>query len=164
MTSIFPSAIPFLEKLFDQISKYSISVDDLELDHICYRVETLERYEEMKSLVPSFGRIGSAATIGGREILTIFLYIPVFFRGRAIHTLELPAPKIDSHYYEGYEHAEFVIQESFDDFRARYPHIDFDTRGVSRLNNPDILLRLGEGMTVKFHYHSLEYVVTHLED
>jgi predicted metalloenzyme YecM len=123
----------------------------------------MERYSELKAIVPSFGRIGHTALIGGREIMTVFLYVPIFFAGRAIHTLEIPAPKEGRVYREGYEHAEFVIKESFESFQERYPHLDFDTRALSKMINPDISLKLSDKISVKFHYSSLAYVVTYLE-
>lgn len=161
--SILPSPLPFLEELFDLLAEHHLDVSDLELDHICYRVETMERYSELKAIIPSFGRIGHTAIIGGREIMTVFLYVPIFFTGRAIHTLEIPAPKEGRVYQEGYEHAEFVIQESFESFQKRYPHLDFDMRGVSKPINPDMPLKLSDKISVKFHYSSLAYVVKYLE-
>lgn len=159
----FPSPLPFLEELFDLLAEHHLDVSDLDLDHICYRVETMERYSELKAIIPSFGRIGHTAIIGGREIMTVFLYVPIFFAGRAIHTLEIPAPKEGRVYQEGYEHAEFVIKESFESFQKRHPHLDFDMRGVSKPINPDIPLKLSDKISVKFHYSSLAYVVKYLE-
>ncbi|HIP49288.1 MAG TPA: hypothetical protein EYG92_10040 [Lutibacter sp.] len=38
----------FLEKIFQNLESAGINVYDFELDHICYRVETLQRYNESK--------------------------------------------------------------------------------------------------------------------
>ena len=41
----------FLDETFKELHNDGFDVSGYELDHICYRVETMERYEEIKSLL-----------------------------------------------------------------------------------------------------------------
>ena len=100
--------------------------------------------------------------ISGRPICTYKLRNPLVYEARKISVLELPAPKDGSPYQEGFEHVEFVIEESFEAFMQRYPHISFDTKALSKAINPDIGIDY-DGVRVKFHEQSLEYVVRYLE-
>jgi predicted metalloenzyme YecM len=45
---VLGDATPFLKKVFAALKKDNINVSEYELDHICYRVETVERYNELK--------------------------------------------------------------------------------------------------------------------
>lgn len=158
-----PSPVQFLDRLFYFLGQDKIEVDTYMLDHLCYRVETIGRYEQLcKGLAEEGGVLLSGKEIGGRPIAVFKLPTPLAYRERAIPLLELPAPKSGSPYPEGYEHAEFVVDESLPDFMARYPKLDFDTKGLRKAVNPEVRLRY-EGMSVKFHEHDLEYVITELD-
>ncbi|PIZ95019.1 MAG: hypothetical protein COX80_05185 [Candidatus Magasanikbacteria bacterium CG_4_10_14_0_2_um_filter_33_14] len=153
---------PFLERLFLLLKKDHIDVSNYELDHVCYRVETMKRYKELKKKLKRYGDLLSETEIGGRPISTFKLYKPLQFANRNIYCIELPAPKDNSFYKEGYEHAEFVIDLSFQDFMNLYRRVNFETKALSKPINPDISIKY-DGLSVKFHQHSLEYVINYLE-
>jgi predicted metalloenzyme YecM len=159
---LLPSAQPFLDHLFTRLAADQIDVQRFKLDHICYRVETEERYLALKEALKKEGTLLAESQIGGRPISTFILHEPIRFRERAIPCLELPAPKPGKAYAEGYEHVEFVIDEPFAAFMARYPHVTFDTKGMQKAVNADIRIQYPDG-SVKFHHHSLEYVIRYLE-
>jgi len=48
---IFDGIPPFLETIFSHLSEDGIDVSHYTLDHICYRVETMEEYEDMKKII-----------------------------------------------------------------------------------------------------------------
>jgi predicted metalloenzyme YecM len=76
--------------------------------------------------------------------------------------LELPSPKKGSEYSEGFEHVEFVIDEPFEAFIKRYPKTLFDKKGQFKKVNADLRIQF-ENCSVKFHHHSLEYVIKYLD-
>ena len=156
------SPAPFLRRLFATLAADGLDVAGCELDHLCYRVETPERYAVLKAELAGLGELLSEKEIGGRPIATFELADPIRFGDRRIPCLELPAPKPGSPYPEGYEHAEFVIDRPFDDFMRSFPHLKFDTKGMHKGVNPEIRL-IYEGFSVKFHHHSLAYVIRYLE-
>jgi hypothetical protein len=154
---------PFLRKLFDALKKDHLDVGHYELDHICYRVASNERYEELKKELGELGQLLGETMIGGRPIATFRLYTPIRYEEREIFVLELPAPKAGSDYPEGYEHVEFVIDQTLEDFMARYPDLDFKAKGLQKAVNADVQLQY-EGFGVKFHRQSLEYVIRYLDN
>lgn len=153
---------PFLEKIFSFLEKDGIDLSAFELDHICYRVETLARYSELTSKLEDLGNLLSEATIGGRPIATYQLHEPIVFGTRLIGVLELPSPKASSFYAEGWEHVEFVIDVDFESFISKYPLLEFDRSAIDKPINADIS-RNYDGCAVKFHRHNLEYVIKYLD-
>lgn len=153
-----PDPSPFLQRLFDALQRDGIATTGLVLDHVCYRVETLARYQEWKDHLSKNGRLLGEHTIGGRPIATFCLHVPIRSNGRRIAVLELPAPKTGSYYPEGWEHAEFVVNEDPRSFAARYPALPWDLSGADKAYNADV--RLGYGaFSVKFHERALDVVI-----
>ncbi|MFA6548168.1 MAG: VOC family protein [Candidatus Magasanikbacteria bacterium] len=109
MNELIIQATPFLEKIFQLLEKDGIDVSEYELDHICYRVEINERYNQLKNKFSQLGNLINEEEIGGRPISTFRLNQPIEFAERKINCLELPSPKMNSFYSEGYEHIEFII-------------------------------------------------------
>jgi predicted metalloenzyme YecM len=148
----------FLEKTFNFLKDDNIDVSNYELDHICYRVETITRYNELKLFLSNFGSLLTETEIGGRLISTFKLTSPILFENRKIYCLELPSPKFGSRYKEGFEHIEFVISESFEKFMNKYSRINFNTRALSKSINKDISIKYID-CSIKFHHNTLEYVI-----
>ncbi len=157
-----PDDTAFLDELFNHIEADSIDVSRYFMDHICYRVATIREYEEMRVKMSEIATLLTEKEIGGRPISTYRLHEKLRYGDREISCVEVPSPKEGSPYPTGWEHAEFVIDEPFDTFLARYPDLEWDTRALVKPINADVS-RKYEGMSVKFHLQSLEYVVENLE-
>ncbi len=153
-----PDPSIFLQRLFAALEQDGIAAAPLVLDHVCYRVETAERYAAWRDHLSKNGTLLGEHVIGGRPIATFKLYRPFILQGRAIDVIELPAPKNGSPYAEGYEHAEFVVGEDPQVFAARYPSLNWDLSGAEKKINADVRLGYG-GFSVKFHERSLEEVI-----
>ena len=162
MANPFPNPDPFLNQIFNALNKLSLDCSNYELDHICYRVETLERYNLLKEVLASNNELLTETMIGGRPIATFKLKKPIVYKARNIGVLELPAPKPGSFYPEGWEHVEFVVGEDPTAFMKHYPELPFLTKGLSKPVNADVVLKF-RGFAVKFHEHSLEYVIKYLD-
>lgn len=154
--------IPFLRRVFASLKKDNIDVSQYELDHICYRVNSIDKYEIFKQKLSKYGLLLTEAIINGRAISTYKLNEPIIFENRKIWCIELPSPKKGTPYQEGYEHVEFVIDLKFDKFMALYPKIKFDTREITKSINPDVTMNY-EGFSIKFHHNTLEYVIKYLQ-
>ena len=163
METILGSVSPFLDHLFQQLAADGIDVSSYELDHLCYRVDTLERYQKLKTELCAIGSLLTTSMIAGRPISTFKLFQPLQYQERRIWCVELPAPKAGSPYPEGFEHIEFVIDQTFDIFMARYPQLTFNTKGMNKAVNPEISRKYGT-MAVKFHHHPIEYVIKYLDE
>jgi len=162
LSDLLSSPKSFLEQLITQLRTLKIAIEDLPLDHICYRVETEARYQKLKVALSEIAIILAETSINGRPITTFRLYEPIVFEDRKIELLELPCPKPNNRYKEGFEHLEFVIKEPFEDFMNRYAHLTFDIKGINKAVNADIRLALGD-YSVKFHHYPLDYVIEYLD-
>ncbi|MBT7608823.1 MAG: hypothetical protein HN576_03645 [Bacteriovoracaceae bacterium] len=146
-----------LDTVLEKINK-EICLKTLICDHICYRVETELRYQKLKNELALTCELVTESEISGRLISIFKLPNPILYRGLRVDCLELPAPKKDSFYKEGWEHAEFVI-EDLKQFIKDHPHIDFNHKAMDRDINPELGYRVSNEYQVKFHpLHILEVI------
>eukprot|EP00239_Pterosperma_sp_CCMP1384_P001642 CAMPEP_0197844766 /NCGR_PEP_ID=MMETSP1438-20131217/1742_1 /TAXON_ID=1461541 /ORGANISM="Pterosperma sp., Strain CCMP1384" /LENGTH=362 /DNA_ID=CAMNT_0043455729 /DNA_START=67 /DNA_END=1155 /DNA_ORIENTATION=+ len=158
-----------------------------EMDHICFRCETVDQYQQVVSaLVPSFGESLVECMIGGRPISTIRLHRPICHAGFKVTCIEVPCPKAGRGYKSGLEHAELVVGQALDgvkgtarirafvkNCKAEGLDLEFDERALSKGINADVSVTLPppEGtppsplqpslgpIAVKFHQRPLYEVV-----
>jgi len=162
---MLPDHVSFLDQLFARLEAHPGAVDHLFLDHICYRVETTERYEELRDTLRQEHEELIEGIIGGRRIATFRLAEPLPYHHRAIPLLELPEPKPGSFYREGWEHVEFVTDRPLAQFIDNLPNLlhasanDYDGKGMTKARNADLRVKLAPGMNVKFHEQSLAKVI-----
>ena len=156
--TILPSPNPMLDVVFKELAVRGLPTS-LQCDHVCYRVATQERYDELRNALQQEGMLESDAIIAGRPITTFKLFTPYAYNGRSIEALELPAPKPGSDYKEGWEHAEFVVQVPLADFIAQHPSVTFDTRAINKPLNPEIAVKLTPDYSAKFHTKTLLDVI-----
>ena len=150
--------VSFLRKLFAALAEHEVDVSRLPLDHLCYRVESAEQYQALRTDLDMKAVLLGEHQIGGRLIATYRLLNPFHFEGRNIDVLELPAPKPGSPYPAGFEHAEFVANEGLMEFTLRYPRLAWDQSGMDKTINGDVRLRF-DGFSVKFHRRALADVI-----
>lgn len=138
-----------------------IGIDRSELammDHLCYRVETDGRYEEMFQRLTEIASHLGSASINGRTIATFELHDYLEVDGWIVPCIELPAPKEESPYPEGLEHAEFVIIGGLERFAEKHAQLPFNRKGMLKDLNPELGLKVN-GLSVKFHEQPLGAVV-----
>jgi predicted metalloenzyme YecM len=157
----------FVSRLITGLQKVGIDVDELYMDHLCYRVETTQEYKLRYEELQIIATLLTEELIGGRPIATFKLHkgIHIALSNRIVECIELPMPKPSTFYCSGWEHAEFVLNESesLQDFAKRHPTIDWDYSGLDKSCNQDIRVELDSNsstkMNVKFHKLSLEKVI-----
>jgi len=147
----------FLNELVSDLEYLAIPVTNLESDHLCYRVATLEEYEFYKANLSNHAVLLTEANVNGRPICTFLLSQPFQTQHHTVKLVELPAPKPGVQYHSGFEHAEFVIRECFENFSARFPHLTFHQTG-NTTTNPELCLKLNDRQA-KFHHLSLERII-----
>jgi predicted metalloenzyme YecM len=128
------------------------------MDHICYRVETLEHYNQLLNVLSDAAILLGEAMISGRKIATFELREYIEVDGWIVPYLELPQPKEGSPYPEGLEHAELVVMGGLDRFAERHSDLTFDTKGMVKDVNPELGLKT-DLLSVKFHEQPLGAVV-----
>lgn len=145
----------FLDKIFQNLENFGFSLDEFsELDHIAYRTETIEKYEELKNKLIDFSESHSDEMFNGRKILVCRLKNPLAYNNFTIEGLEVLAPKEDNKYAEGLEHAEFVTTMILPEFREKHGDIDFDLHAYDRKDNPELVIKFKD-CAAKFHMQSL---------
>jgi predicted metalloenzyme YecM len=149
----------FVPRLLELTRKAGIDVSEYLMDHVCYRVADLRRYEDLAHAWRLYSSKTHESLVNGRPITVFVLEQPIVVAGRIIRVLELPAPKEGSPYPEGWEHAEFVIDEPFAHFMSRYDEHVFDTKSLHKELNPELGYKLPEGLQIKFHQAPLEQVI-----
>jgi uncharacterized protein len=128
------------------------------MDHICYRVETQTRYDELLGILGTAAILLREAVVSGRKIATFELYDYIKVDGWTVPYLELPEPKEGSPYPEGLEHAELVVIGGLDRFAEKHSDLVFDTKGMGKDVNPELGLKTNL-LSVKFHEQPLGAVV-----
>lgn len=159
MQDLHLKAEDFLEKIINQLNELGFRTKDMIADHVCYRVESESEYHFNRNFLTEIGEELVESMVGGRKIATFRMSKPFCAAGQEVSILELPAPKASSSYKTGFEHVEFVISESFDEFVLGHSGLDFDFSGAKKKLNPDIRLKLPLGLSVKFHHLPLEEVI-----
>jgi predicted metalloenzyme YecM len=149
----------FVDNVNRGLSECGIDRGELAMmDHICYRVETIERYDEMKRKLGEVARLLGESEVSGRLIATYECDVPLETGGWIIPCIELPQPKESSPYPEGLEHVELVTVSGLDLFEAKHSDLPFDHAGMSKTINPELGLKHA-GISVKFHEQPLGAVV-----
>lgn len=148
----------FLSYVFKVLEQAKCDVSGFDLDHICYRVVTVDEYLRLKKLLLKEGVLLADNHWNGREISVFELKNPIVFKGREISVFELPSPKKNVAYETGYEHIEFVVSVELRELIQNNPHLNFNTKGIDKDENPDIRLKFQHGV-VKFHKSTLKEVV-----
>lgn len=149
----------FVENINEGLKRCCIDRNELAMmDHICYRVETNERYDEMKQKLGEKAVLLGETEISGRFIATFECHEPLQAGGWQIPYIELPQPKEGAPYPEGLEHVEFVTVRSLAQFEAMHPDLPFDHKGMGKTINPELGLKYAE-ISVKFHEQPLGAVV-----
>lgn len=149
----------FLNEIFIELDKLNVDVSDRTLDHICYRVASIEEYNTKKHQLLEISKLLTEADVNGRPIATFKLDSPIQYKSREIFLIELPSPKKNTNYKSGLEHVEFVIEEGLDYWMDKYPNLNFEKSGMSKDLNPEIKLSLSQDLCVKFHPLSLDKII-----
>jgi predicted metalloenzyme YecM len=150
--------IPFLQKVTHNLKTQGFSVENKEIDHLCYRTSSNQNYEQIKKKFEAEGILLIESEVNGRLIATYKLQKPIQFEDWVIDLIEVPAPKPNKETKVGYEHIEVVIDESFDDFINQHPKTKFSTKGMNKDLNPELEIKF-EDCAVKFHHKSLEHII-----
>lgn len=115
----------FLDKIFLNLELSNVDVSSYELDHICYRVSSIENYIIIKKYLYDKSELLSENIVSWRKIATYKLFEPIKYKNREINLIEIPAPKIWSNYEDWFEHVEFVIDISFEEFINKYQKLNY---------------------------------------
>ncbi len=135
-----------------------VLLPDWDIDHLCYRAPSDERYEVLKNIFSSFSELLIESPVNGRLISTFKLDVPIAFQDWLIDLIELPAPKAGKVTPEGFEHIEVVCDVPLTELQSQYSHLNLDLGGLRKPFNQELEIVLGQ-RNIKFHHMSLESVI-----
>ncbi|MBY0385996.1 VOC family protein, partial [bacterium] len=113
----------------------------------------------LKDILQNFGTLKNESIVNGRNICIFQMRVSIEFLGLKTDCIELPAPKQNSPYQEGWEHAEFVTNKPLVDFMNFYSHLTFETHALYKKINPEISIQISDNKRIKFHEQSILDVV-----
>lgn len=174
----------FEQRIFEYLTELKIQkeVQLLFADHLGLRIKDPKDILVLKDELIVQGKVISSAIVNGREILIYKINQPIRLRNWLIPCIELPYPKPDHSYPDGWEHVEIVIpssavslEELRFDFMKCFPEINIDTfkqagqysenepkSESDQLPNPTIVLRKNKNTAIKFHARTIEEVVSNI--
>ncbi len=146
----------FLETLFEEAQ--GIELSRFQMDHVCFRTSSQNSYQNYKQEFLKIAELLGECEINGRPIATFSLHKPILWKDRVVRVIELPAPKSGKNYVDGFEHAEFVADVSFDSLKSKYAQYSLDTSGLDKSFNPELAISL-KSCNIKFHHLPLAAVI-----
>lgn len=147
---IYSNYKPFLDRIFEGLTEVGIDVTDLNIDHIAYQTASSEEYEKLKPELMQTSQLVKEPLVADRRVGVFKFNEPLEYERRVIETIELIEPVEGVDEVSGLQHAEFLLDVSFEVFLAKYPDIDFELNKMSDEKFPMIKLRLPNGLMVKF--------------
>lgn len=142
----------FIQKADALVDGHGIDANELvQCDTICYRVETNERYDEIKQQLAELALTINETEVNGRLITVFATHTPLSAgKWQSISYIEIPQPKPGSYYSEGIDHVQMVTRRSLSDFKKEHADVTFEEKGLANKLNP-LLKLLSDEVAVKFH-------------
>lgn len=158
-TEIQRQADEFLNKIFRKAGSAHLNLQPhWDIDHLCFRVQSLEEYESYKESLSLLGNLLIESDVNGRPIASYELNYPIKFQNWLIKVIELPAPKKGKTCNTGFEHIEVVVDTSLENLAKDYEALNWDRSGLKKLFNPELELSFGD-CAIKFHNISLKSII-----
>lgn len=140
----------FLDLFFEQIASIGLNITGLPLDHVAYQADCSEDYDVHLQEFSKLGELVSQEIIGGRRVAVVKLDEPFEYKHYVIPALELIEPKEGQVCVSAFQHAEFVIQKTFQEYIDTYPSIVWDTTSMNRNEFAHLKVNFENGLTLKF--------------
>lgn len=149
----------FLGQIFAKIKQANIDMSGFQIDHLAYRVDTLEKYEQKKQDLANFGQLISEFKVRNRPIAIFKLDQPLEYQNYTIPFLELPSPSPHHNYPEGLQHIEIIANQPLENIIKQHPNINFNLESINKPINPELKLDFEDGTTAKFVNMNMEKVI-----
>jgi hypothetical protein len=78
LESITGPVAPVVTAILEYVAQLALPLpSQLQIDHVCYRVEHFAQYKQIRDALLSFGTLATESMINGRPIASIKLYEPL---------------------------------------------------------------------------------------
>lgn len=155
LVSVLKNSYSFINSILPLLNQMNISLKGLQMDHIAYQTSSSHEYEKLKELIPEIGKLTREGIVNNRKVAIIKLSKGLQLAGFVIPAFELIEPKPGQHCKSSFDHVEFVLNESFQEFLKKHPLPDWDTSAMNRSEFPKITYGFPEGSSVKFHLQNI---------
>lgn len=106
----------FVRGLIREALSKGLRLDGYEIDHLGFRVDTVEEYEVIRDRLTPLSSELATTVHNGREFSIFKLKEPLIVDHYEIPVVELPTPSPNKAFPRGLEHAEMVIAPNFKEF------------------------------------------------
>jgi predicted metalloenzyme YecM len=141
----------FIDTFLEKVDTLGIDYSNYNIDHVAYQAASSQNYGNIVKELQMYGNLVHEPLIGGRHVGMIQLTNPIEYKNNKIIALEIIEPRPGQICESGWEHAEFVISETFEDLIAKYPTLKWDTSSADRPIYAHLKLKLDLKTQVKFH-------------
>ena len=87
-STVLGSTSRFLMVLTEKTLNLGIDITDKEIDHVCYRCDTVIEYQQVRHDLENYGDILLESMIGGRPIAMISLREPIKYSNWSVKCIE----------------------------------------------------------------------------
>ena len=142
----------FLDTLLNNIKSAGIDISNFQIDHIALRTESLQEYKKINKFLSPFTSLVGEIEIRNRPICIFRFQQSLIYKSFLIPFLEVISPAENNTFKFGLEHIEIVVpREKLFQLESLYPNVEFNSKNMDRVVNPELILYFKDGFSVKFH-------------
>lgn len=141
----------FIDSFLEKVTRLGIDYSNYNIDHVAYQASSSQDYDNIVKELQTYGELMHEPLIGERRVGMIQLTTPIEYKNNKIVALEIIEQRPGQICESGWEHAEFVINESFETLMSKYPTLEWDTSSADRPLYAHLKLRLDPKTQLKFH-------------
>jgi predicted metalloenzyme YecM len=149
----------FFSDLLHRLKTAGITITDMPLSHLLYRVSTLSEYEILRDQLKSFCREFVETQFNGRAVSILILNKPLILEENfKVSMIELPAPRPDHMYPTGLESIGVIVGDKLSIFINQYNQLLTGVKNHSE-HSQQAFITFSNDKTAKFYDSSLREIV-----
>lgn len=148
----------FVQDTLKRATDAGVDLKDYPIDHLCFRVQTVEEYQRIKPLIQKFSKGVLENAHHGRPVTKFLLSEPLIVGNYEIPVIEMPAPKQGQVINTGLEHLEMVVGDDYERIKERYASLWSGTDDSGEFNQP-MFVAFNNGHSIKFHKLPISEVI-----
>lgn len=145
----------FIDRVYGKLISLNIDTQEITIDHIGYQADSAEDYDYQIKHIEDFATQVSENIVGDRRVGIFKLKSSLQYLNQNFSVIEIFEPRKDQSVKSSWEHVEFLVDKSLEEFINEYPKVDWDSSVINREEFPMLILSLGEGMRAKFPRRSV---------
>ena len=140
----------FMDQVFEKLNALGIHTSEIKIDHIGYQADSSEDYDSKCSDLADTAEKISENIVGGRRVGIFKVNEELNHNQQRFDVIEVIEPKEGQKVNSAWGHVEFLVDIPLEDFMERYSDLDWDVSALNRDEFPMLILKLGDGIRVKF--------------